>query len=543
MRKNLSKLTKITASVAFSLGFHASSYACTGLDNSINVTTNTIHNGMMTYLSFTLTNNQHTLHALGGDSFVKMTYGNTCELFDISNYNGVQVNLSNYGNTYNGQSLHTHQLINGGNGDDVIRTGNKVDYVYSGGGNDQLFTLGDTDIVDAGDGIDCAEVGMAGSIPQRPENHELSSCANFSTIINKTQNCTSGGTLFTDYFVNGVWGIQSKINGVSYTFEQYGELVFVNAKLGNASACSTPNTSNIDLIFAKLSSGNDTLNASAVTYNMTVYGLEGKDSITTGSGHDWVFGGSDKDTIRGGAGNDWLMGDSRIETDKRGIVFTLPLGSSATAQDKVYGQDGHDVIFGNGHSDHLEGGNGDDLVFGNAGDKDRLHGNSGDDILVDSGGNKWKKRAKLWGGSGNDIVLCEDGDCELFGGGSADFVASFSQYNHDIGLYGGDGGDTLYNRGDQYPEGSGGGGNDRCHGPCKLIKSSGTGIGGDNIEAAVYYAAGVMTAVYEGAIDMRSFSGNHSDFSKRIADLVDQAALDYWQNNRHQSIYVIEGRK
>jgi Ca2+-binding RTX toxin-like protein len=86
-----------------------------------------------------------------------------------------------------------------------------------------------------------------------------------------------------------------------------------------------------------------------------VYGEDGDDWLTGGSGRDLVDGGRDDDQLQGNAG-----------------------------ADTVVGGDGRDTLFGGRDDDLLLGGNGDDRLSGDRG-SDVLTGGAGRDRFVFSG--------------------------------------------------------------------------------------------------------------------------------------------------------------
>ena len=95
--------------------------------------------------------------------------------------------------------------------------------------------------------------------------------------------------------------------------------------------------------------------------------------------------------------------------------------------DLVYGNEGDDRLRGGDGNDTLAGGAGDDVLRGDAGD-DKLFGESGNDRLYGGGGND-----VLSGGAGNDILHGGAGD-DLFifnGGGGNDVVLDF-EADHDL---------------------------------------------------------------------------------------------------------------
>lgn len=97
------------------------------------------------------------------------------------------------------------------------------------------------------------------------------------------------------------------------------------------------------------------------------------------------------------------------------------------------------LMYGNGGSDSLTGGDGNDILYGNRG-TDILSGDWGDDTLYggqndgpeDSGGVQRFGADSLFGGGGNDVLYGNHGGDVLFGGIGSDT------------LYGGQDADTLY---------------------------------------------------------------------------------------------------
>jgi Ca2+-binding RTX toxin-like protein len=126
-------------------------------------------------------------------------------------------------------------------------------------------------------------------------------------------------------------------------------------------------------------------------HGMIVNAGEGHDTIITVSGSHEMYGdeGNDifylhgySDWVDGGAGNDHLWG----------------LGSGGV---HGYGGSGTDMLQGSPNGDTLEGGDDGDLIIG-AGGSDTLRGDDGDDTLQGGAG-----ADNLHGGAGDDH--CEDG--------------------------------------------------------------------------------------------------------------------------------------
>ena len=93
---------------------------------------------------------------------------------------------------------------------------------------------------------------------------------------------------------------------------------------------------------------------------------------------------------------------------------------------------GDDEIRATKFNDRLEGGNGDDVLFG-LGGKDFIQGGSGNDTLIGGG-----KRDALFGGAGDDTVIVGKGRDKASGGGGNDTV-SFASVKKGAGLSGNEG--------------------------------------------------------------------------------------------------------
>ena len=101
---------------------------------------------------------------------------------------------------------------------------------------------------------------------------------------------------------------------------------------------------------------NDNIDQSSQTKALHIYGYDGNDVITGGSGHDFIYGGTGDDVLRGGAGRDVL-----------------------------FGGEGADVLRGEAGNDILMGGAGNDTLYGGAG-QNILNGGAGHDTFVSIAG-------------------------------------------------------------------------------------------------------------------------------------------------------------
>lgn len=227
-----------------------------------------------------------------------------------------------------------------------------------------------------------------------------------------------------------------------------------------------------------------------------IYGGEGDDLINGGTGNDLLLGGADDDTIYGDDGDDLILGDELTIGDNIFNTLSRHLSSAARlgGDDTIQGGYGDDKMFGLGGSDTIDGGDGNDVLQGDrldyatgfsyaintssgndyldggAGD-DRLFGDGGSDTLIGGTGNDHLEgdslegvdfgNDKLDGGDGNDSLIGFGGSDELIGGAGDDIMSGDAAeefvplaYHGNDRMFGGFGNDSL----------SGNGGNDLLDG-------------------------------------------------------------------------------
>lgn len=117
-----------------------------------------------------------------------------------------------------------------------------------------------------------------------------------------------------------------------------------------------------------------------------------------GGGDDEVVrsGNAEGESLEGGRGDDLIFGASGQDTMVGQAGNDMLFGEGF--EDTLRGLTGNDILFGGNANDVLEGGADDDLLFGGA-DRDVLYGGVGDDILI--GGSDIDT---LYGGDGNDTL-------------------------------------------------------------------------------------------------------------------------------------------
>ncbi len=217
------------------------------------------------------------------------------------------------------------------------------------------------------------------------------------------------------------------------------------------------------------SEGNDFLNG--LSGNDTIRGHGGDDQLEGGSGDDQLFGGGGNDYLSGGPGADHLDGGPGIDIAsylgaESPVTASLETGIGTRGDALGDTLTGIEILMGSGlpkeiptpnfSGDILEGGPGNDIIYGMAGN-DTLRGGGGNDILyghhpdISTFTPEGYDDDKLYGGPGNDTLHGQSGDDELdgeagsdtlHGGPGNDHLITFDLQNSDH-LDGNEGYDRL----------------------------------------------------------------------------------------------------
>jgi Ca2+-binding RTX toxin-like protein len=215
-----------------------------------------------------------------------------------------------------------------------------------------------------------------------------------------------------------------------------------------AIAGGTPTVANTSLIQVFGEGGSDTISLDETNGALPaadMFGGNGNDTLTGGSGADRLFGEDGNDTLLGRGGTDQLFGGDGND------VLT-----GGDADDQVFGENGKDRMIWNpgDDTDLNEGGDGDDTVEVNGGNGsetfaiaangarvrfDRLtpapfsidigsteslivNGNGGDDIISAGTGLNGLIAITMDGGAGNDTLNGGDGQDLMIGGDGDDTI-------------------------------------------------------------------------------------------------------------------------
>ena len=322
---------------------------------------------------------------------------------------------------------HNNVVLNGGNGIDILNGGLGNDVLNGGGGNDTLNGGAGNDILNGGLGADVM-VGGAGNDIYIVDNN---------------------GDVVTEGLNGGTDTVQTTLHNYTLT-NNVENLVFTGTGAftgrGNAIANTITGGSGNDFLYGM--GGNDTLNGGAG--NDVLDGGEGADNLQGGTGNDKMTGGAGNDRLDGGEGADVMVGGLGNDTyivDNNGDVVTEGLNGGTDAvqttlhnytltnnvENLVFTGTGAFTGRGNAIANTITGGSGNDFLYGMGGNatrdggagNDALDGGDGGDNLQGGAGND-----KLTGGTGNDRLEGGQGDDIMTGGAGNDtfvFSAGFGR--------------------------------------------------------------------------------------------------------------------
>ncbi|MFG6094987.1 family 16 glycosylhydrolase [Leptothoe sp. ISB3NOV94-8A] len=269
--------------------------------------------------------------------------------------------------------------------------------------------------------------------------------------------------------------------------------------------------------------GNDTLTRA----RGNIYGRAGDDALSLlkvgnlygEDGNDILNGGERKNILDGGIGDDQLFGYRGHDTLYGGLGNDHLDGG--WGHDQLDGGAGNDSLFGDRNRDSLNGGAGNDHLDGGWG-HDQLDGGIGNDTLFGDRG-----RDSLNGGAGDDHLDGGWGHDQLDGGAGNDVIEG--SVGHDR-LHGGLGHDQL----------SGGQGRDSLIGVDINASTRAAFVGTNEIDvlsggkgADIFYLGDTTSVFYDDGNSLSSGQNDYaliSDFNYRHRDLIQlHGPLDNYQ--------------
>ena len=352
--------------------------------------------------------------------------------------------------------------LDGGSGDDILIGGAGKNYLFGGSGND---TLEGGTYLDGGDGNDLYRVALdkgnvtiknygiesgsgslhiiqditSNNVEVKREENDLIISANNSIYYVLVKDYFGVGALseikLSDGVVLGSAYIESIFQTVSSVDEMIADFDVSNATYGGAGD---------DIIYDRVIIKKT---ESEVPYKV----IDGNDSSFPSGGLEFDFALEDQST--GDLNGDFGVGLSpstgqfgTYESSVKSFQITASFEISAPSNkgdsnltlsdfsSSIDGGAGDDMIYGLGGDDYLKGGVGDDFLDGGEG-SDIAFGEIGNDFLAGGVGKDYLK-----GGVGDDFLDGGEGNDKVYGDADNDFLFGGAGNDH---LNGGDGEDTL----------------------------------------------------------------------------------------------------
>jgi len=298
-------------------------------------------------------------------------------------------------NTIDASAFTGRAFLNGSGGHDTLIGGGWYDRIFGGSGRDLI--TGGTSVVDPGTGLPTYDVlrGQGGNYDTLiggDGNDKLNGGAGHDSLVGGGGDDVLTGESGNDTLEGGA--------GTDRLYERANvDMTLTDASLSGGLGSNT--VTSIESAYLKGGNGNNRLDASAFSGDVTLIGVGGADTLRGGAGNDMLNGRSGADLITGGAGNDTLLGMRDNDTLNGGVGDDWLDGgtqddaiSGWTGDDYLYGRSGDDILVGGEGHDTLYGAAGNDILQGDDGrtdtdharDDDRLDGGTGDDTVRGGGG-------------------------------------------------------------------------------------------------------------------------------------------------------------
>ena len=409
-----------------------------------------------------------------GDGFINVDTNGVITTFNDQGAQGGNDSLSGGGGD---------DTLYGGAGRDNLSGGGNNDTLYAGDGNDFLSGGFGDDYLDGGDGIDRAsffnsDPALGGvTVDLTITGQQNTGAAGIDTLTGIEQ---ISGTMFADTLTgdgndNWLWGSGSILNGVvstsnNDTLSGGGGNDLLTVGIGDHVVDGGADSDS-------LSFNENEANSTAVVISLALAGpqvtgagtwtLSGIENVSSAIGDDQltgddnvnVLGGSlGNDMLNGGGGDDALYGDGEYGIDNQGMG-TGPVTFFADASSRYVG--------GFGGTDILDGGLGDDLLFGGSGTDTASYATASGGVQVflyeagsgeafgAAGHDQLEGIENLTGSDYGDRLLGDDDDNVLDGGGDQDELRGFGGNDTILGGAGDDFiaggfGDDILDGGDGY---------------------------------------------------------------------------------------------
>lgn len=347
---------------------------------------------------------------IGGAGADTLTGGNGVDTVSYANaLSAITVTINGTGSLgdANGDVLTGIESLIGSDFNDII-TGDSGNNVIDGGlGNDTINGGAGTDTVTYRNAASAVVVNLVNSGVNATGGAGNDQLSNFENIIGSNFNDTLTGDGGVNTLSGGLGNdILDGGTGLdTVTYDSASGAVFVNISATSVSGVVANSASGAD--------GNDTLsnfeNITGSAFNDTLIGNGSSNVLDGGAGNDILIGGAGADTIIGGAGTDtasYVNATSSVRATLGGAVLAHlgdALGDTFSGVENLTGSNFNDILYGDSANNTLTGGAGND----------DLRGYDGNDIIDATQGFD-----QVYGGNGDDTIIVS----------ALSIDASFSRY-------------------------------------------------------------------------------------------------------------------
>lgn len=300
---------------------------------------------------------------------------------ELENSNGVEVVEFSDGSVLDRAALR-RLLSAPTNGDDQYTGDDTSEAIDALAGNDTVYARGGDDVLRGNTGADALYGGAGNDIyDYRPGDGQ--------DIVDDQDPVTGGSGIDTLQLGAG-------INPSAVSLVRSGDNLMVNT--GSAGDTVTINGYYSRGDFERITFSNGTSwNQEDIAAKLPINGTAGADTLIGTAAADLIDGGAGNDTIRGGRGNDTLRGG----TDSSKTYY----------EERLYGEEGDDVLITGNKPAWLYGGAGNDILMVAPGSSTdaydfELNGGDGNDLLIGSA----SKNGLSFNQTGNNIIIGGKGD-------------------------------------------------------------------------------------------------------------------------------------
>ena len=374
----------------------------------------------------------------GGDDIDLLNYSAQTAGIVVDLYDGIAT-----GSGIGTDSVTSFEKVQGGAGDDSLRSALGVDTTLMGGdGNDTFLSSTGDDHFDGGDGFDVLDLSITGlgvsvdlgdgTMSGGGVVYGNDTFTNIEAVIGGSGqdvfSAASGNGYLdggggNDWLVADLFGVTTMVGGsgndtiwgsgfndlADYSSDTAGILVNLSDGTVTGALVGTDTIQNIGTILG--GSGDDTLLSSLGS--TTLDGGEGNDRLVGSSFGDSLIGGAGNDTIIGSAGRDTLDGGSgdsdlldysaftskiKIDLAANEVVHDSLVSSAQNFEEAIAG-DGNDTLIGGSNTKTLVGGDGNDRLESEHQSVSLSGGADRDTFVIGGGANT------IDGGDGNDSVF------------------------------------------------------------------------------------------------------------------------------------------